>query len=1008
MRKQATLVLALFVLASVAALAQGRRISTFPYSQPFNFVTSTTTAFPTTNVDGGEFTTDAGTNSTFTTSLTSHGVHNNGGGSLRLQSTGTTGPAGIIWYGDFTARTAGTLSIDWTKVQNPPNGTRTNELRIATNGGSGSTFTDLTGVTWPTFDNSTTPQSGTLTVTLPTTLSNRSDVRIRIYSFNISGSGNHPRVAIDNLAISAAACAAPGQPSLTAISSPNTNRVEMTFGQGTNTDSVLIIRRTGAAPTAVPATGTRYTAGQGLNATDTVVYSGTMPAMPFSNENLQSGTTYYYDIYGFRTCGASYSSPASSSITTLSCAGSPGAITGVTDVARTQTSVTLDYVRSTRTDSVLIIRRLNGSPTVSPSNGTRYSTGQALSSQDTVGYFGPATDLITVGSLQADSLYYFAVYGFQSCNTTYSSPAGVDSARTYCTRSIGNVTDVQVLYTTANSAGLLVTGANDVQNIVVFSSGPDTNRAAPLAGRLYSVGDVVGDDTVRYVGPIRRPIINGLAPATTYQFFALALQPCNYSYSALGDTVSARTLGTCIPLVPGVVDSIRVTRNVPDTLRLSWRRALLADRYLVVARVDSTPTVGPSNGTWYMRGDSLGKAVVLANSADSSVSITGIPRNTALFIRVYAFTNCALTYGASSAVFATATIGTDSSQRFAMKANIIDTIEFGGARIAFAEAPSTDGSILITRRSGHPGTLGIPMQRNNEPLINVVSADRWWQLTRNGLGEFDVRLRFDVTGLPGMQDISDLEIIYRPTTTSSWTDIRTEYFDTTNTGGRAYLYSNVQPFVGEYAIGANSNRNVLPVKLTSFEGYTRGRVNVLRWETASEENNAGFRLSRSRAGSDDAFVTVADYTTDGSLVGAGTSSRAHRYGVVDADASLAPGARYIYRLEEISLDGQVAEIGRVAIEMRAVTGLSAASISPNPTTTDVMTTLRFSVAETGPLAVTLVDVTGATVRTLLAETSVDSGERALAFSTADLAAGTYFCQITTPSGRTVVPVVVTR
>ncbi|HVK39034.1 MAG TPA: hypothetical protein VNA88_10910, partial [Candidatus Kapabacteria bacterium] len=61
MRRHATLLLALMLLTSVAALAQGRVINTFPYSQDFSFVTSGTTAFPTTNVAGGEFTTDAGT-----------------------------------------------------------------------------------------------------------------------------------------------------------------------------------------------------------------------------------------------------------------------------------------------------------------------------------------------------------------------------------------------------------------------------------------------------------------------------------------------------------------------------------------------------------------------------------------------------------------------------------------------------------------------------------------------------------------------------------------------------------------------------------------------------------------------------------------------------------------------------------------------------------------------------------------------------------------------------------
>src|SRR5687768_5256762 len=117
MRKQATLVLALLVLASVAAMAQGRRISTFPYSQPFNFVTTGTTAFPTTNVDGGEFTLDDSTIFVASTNILSAGISPQSG-ALRLQTTNGKTRQGFVWYGDFTGRNAGTLSLDWSKVFN--------------------------------------------------------------------------------------------------------------------------------------------------------------------------------------------------------------------------------------------------------------------------------------------------------------------------------------------------------------------------------------------------------------------------------------------------------------------------------------------------------------------------------------------------------------------------------------------------------------------------------------------------------------------------------------------------------------------------------------------------------------------------------------------------------------------------------------------------------------------------------------------------------------------------
>ena len=49
-------------------------------------------------------------------------------------------------------------------------------------------------------------------------------------------------------------------------------------------------------------------------------------------------------------------------------------------------------------------------------------------------------------------------------------------------------------------------------------------------------------------------------------------------------------------------------------MQLRWRRATNATHYIVVARIDSTPTGSPMNGTFYGRGDSVGRGVVLAQT----------------------------------------------------------------------------------------------------------------------------------------------------------------------------------------------------------------------------------------------------------------------------------------------------------------------------------------------------------------------------------------------------------
>lgn len=197
--------LALLALAAAlpcsSAVAQ-TYVNAYPYNQPFNWVTASTASFPASG-DGSEFTSPQA----WVTLLTAGGISNGGGGHIRLQGTGALTPE-IIWYGNLTARGGATLTVNYAKVPNapPPMDPRGNQLKVATNGGSGATFTDVplgsvAGGAWPLLSNTATAQAGTLSVTLPASLDGAADARVRIYFADSTGSGNRPRVDIDDLAI---------------------------------------------------------------------------------------------------------------------------------------------------------------------------------------------------------------------------------------------------------------------------------------------------------------------------------------------------------------------------------------------------------------------------------------------------------------------------------------------------------------------------------------------------------------------------------------------------------------------------------------------------------------------------------------------------------------------------------------------------------------------------------------------------------------------------------------
>lgn len=1013
MYRLCTFLLAVFVLASSVALAQGRRISTFPYLQNFGFVTNTTFAFPTANVDGGEFTLD-NTTPQWTSSISTHGLSNNGtGGTIRIQTT-SAGPAGFFWHGNFACYTADSLVLSWAKVLNGPDGTALNELRISTNGGSGSVFTELPlssieGGAWPTFDNSATPQSGTLRVKLPASLTDAPNTRIRIFAVNVSGTGNHPRVTVDDLSVTGTPIAAPAG-TLNSVGNAGNRILTLFMTAGAGADSVLVVRRAGAAPTAVPINGVRYAMDQGLNSTDTVTYLGPAVSGPIRLRGLQPSTNYHFAVYGYRTCNAYYSAaPATGNGTTLDCSGAPDNISGATLLARSQDSITMGYTVGNRTDSVLVVRRLNAAPVLGPANGVRYSVGQGLNTTDTIAYFGPVGAQLAARNLKADSNYTFAIYGYQSCNLAYSPTRALVTGRTYCIGTVGDVADVTVRYTTANNVGLTITQVTNADSYIVFSTGPDTARPRPVSGVSYTLGTVLGDDTVRHIGNNRELIITGLNPGHTYRFAAFGRRECNYAYSALGDSINATTLAACAGGLPGAIDSLRVTRNVQDTLALRWRRAPNATGYLVIARIDSTPVAFPANNTFYPVNHQFGNgAFVLGKTNDSMLTLTGLPQNVAYFIKVVPFRACDLSYGTISQVLPTATRGTAISQRFALRARSQDTIRFGGAVVEFREPVESDGSMLITRRSGQMNTNGIPMFRPNEPTLNLLSTDRWWTFQWVYIGDTtNVNLKFDITGMPGIRDTNDLEIVFRYSSSSAWQDYITSGYQVDSTG--RYLVAENRPFLSsDYAIGGNNALNPMPVKLLSFDGHSREGRNILRWRTAEELDNAGFRLYRAPAGSNGSFTLVADYLSDGRLRGAGNSSMANTYGYVDESSELKLGNSYVYRLEEVSLDGSSNEIGRLVLAMEGESRLgSAFRIMPNPVTGSTAS-IGYVLGEDMPVHVTLVNAVGEVVRVIADEPQAKAGAYSLNVNVADLPAGMYFCRVATGGTVTGYPVTIVR
>ncbi|MGK0388648.1 MAG: hypothetical protein ACI94Y_001380 [Maribacter sp.] len=119
---------------------------------------------------------------------------------------------------------------------------------------------------------------------------------------------------------------------------------------------------------------------------------------------------------------------------------------------------------------------------------------------------------------------------------------------------------------------------------------------------------------------------------------------------------------------------------------------------------------------------------------------------------------------------------------------------------------------------------------------------------------------------------------------------------------------------------------ILPVELIYFDAIKDESTAVLKWETASEENNLGFNIEHSTNGE--------DFRPIGWVEGAGTTVEVQQYRFVDEDPIR--GLNY-YRLVQTDIDGTIT---RSDVEVLTFESKFHASVFPNPTRLRKETTLR--------------------------------------------------------------------
>lgn len=185
----------------------------------------------------------------------------------------------------------------------------------------------------------------------------------------------------------------------------------------------------------------------------------------------------------------------------------------------------------------------------------------------------------------------------------------------------------------------------------------------------------------------------------------------------------------------------------------------------------------------------------------------------------------------------------------------------------------------------------------------------------------------------------------------------------------------------------DANCQPLPVELTSFTAHADGNAVVLRWQTASETDNAGFEVQhRDAAGGDWQPLDFID--------GAGTTTRPQHY--TYQTSPLEPGT-YTFRLRQVDLDGTFAYSPVVEVVLAVPNGMRLSVPFPNPAATD--THIAYSQSTTGPLTLAVYDAVGRRVHTVHEGTLGGGHSHRFVLPVASWPVGVYFVRASGPNGQ---------
>lgn len=169
---------------------------------------------------------------------------------------------------------------------------------------------------------------------------------------------------------------------------------------------------------------------------------------------------------------------------------------------------------------------------------------------------------------------------------------------------------------------------------------------------------------------------------------------------------------------------------------------------------------------------------------------------------------------------------------------------------------------------------------------------------------------------------------------------------------------------------------LLPVELIDFVAQADGANVVLRWETASETNNAGFEVQ---------MLDEMVWETLGFVEGRGTTITPHAY---QYDVPTSTPGLHQFRLKQVDYDGSFAFSPQVEVEIGMAQAYELTAPFPHPVARASQLSLRVKRAQQVEVAV--YDALGRKVQVLFSGRIGAESEQRLLVEAATLQSGMYF------------------